>query len=75
MTNLKSEWNWGTGRGKVHIVPEGKAHSFATARCGLQRVSNWGSKNKDTLEFVRATDFGLCARCAHHVSDSIEVEA
>lgn len=69
-TNLKAEFVWGTGRGKVHIVSAGKKYSHARAKCGIT-AERWGV-NEMTLEQVRESGFGLCARCSHHVSASIE---
>jgi len=69
-TNLKAEFVWGTRDSKTHIVSAGKKYSMGRAKCGVS-AERWGV-NEMTLEQVRATEKGICARCAHHVSASIE---
>lgn len=69
-TNLKAEFVWGSRDSKVHIVAAGKKYTNGRAKCGVS-AERWGV-NEATLEQIRESGFGLCARCSHHVSASIE---
>lgn len=48
--------DWGTGRGRIHLV------SKHTGRClGCKKQATRWQTSDETIDEVKATDFGLCS--------------
>lgn len=67
---LNAHYAWGTGDGRVHIMPNHKSMHGKAIGCQKQSLK-WPTTDQSmTVQEVKDTDFGICSFCVKWVNNA-----